>query len=133
MCIVSVLLRMQYSSFSNLEATRKNIDPLGRIKIRFNSICIKSIVPGKVYCFSDIGMQQLFFPMCFSLSGKKMFLVCTYYFCLLLFLSERSSCPQIALERPKVRNICFFSSLSLKTRKKCISFAQLVWLSLYIF
>ena len=71
MCIVSVLLRMQYSSFSNLEATRKNIDPLGRIKIRFNSICIKSIVPGKVYCFSDIGMQQLFFPMGFSLSGKK--------------------------------------------------------------
>ena len=33
-----------------------------------------------------------------------------------------------------VRNICFFfSSRSLKTREKCISFAQLVLLSLYIF
>ena len=49
---------MQYSSFSNLEATRKNIDPLGRIKIRFNSICIKSIVPGKVYCFFDIHYEN---------------------------------------------------------------------------
>ena len=34
----------------------------------------------------------------------------------------------------KVRNIWgFFSSRSLKTREKFISFAELVWLSLYIF
>ena len=32
-----------------------------------------------------------------------------------------------------VRNIWFFFSHSLKTREKCISFAQLILLSLYIF
>ena len=31
------------------------------------------------------------------------------------------------------KNLVFFSSRSLKTREKCISFAQLVLLSLYIF
>ena len=64
-------LECSIAPFPIWKRQEKNIDPLGRIKIRFNSICIKSIVPGKVYCFSDRGMQQLFFPMCFSLSGKK--------------------------------------------------------------
>ena len=49
------------------------------------------------------------------------------------------SWAQILIMRKKkaqmiqVRNICFFSSRSLKTREKYISFVQLVLLSFYFF
>ena len=43
--------------------------------------------------------------------------------------------PQLRkfLKDPGAKYLGFFSSRSLKTREKCISFAQLVLLSLYIF
>ena len=105
------------------------------VESKFDSIQFASnqLYPGK-FIASLIQACSNFSFQCVSVSlVKRCFWYVLTIFAYSSFFLKGQVVPKLPWRGQRCEIFVFFSSLSLKTRKKCISFAQLVLLSLYIF